>query len=65
MVPAFNIHGYLIQKPVRVSPETVVVHGWDNEIIPVDHYVFTWTGGEDAIMGRRMRSKEGNPFEVG
>jgi hypothetical protein len=39
MAPAFNLPSYGIREPVPVSPRTVIVHGWDDNIIPVDHSI--------------------------
>jgi alpha/beta superfamily hydrolase len=37
LAPAFYLEGYAHQNPVPVAEYTWVVHGWDDELIPVEH----------------------------
>lgn len=36
MAPAFGIEGYPVQNPVAVAEEMMVVHGWDDDVVPLD-----------------------------
>ena len=37
MAPAFYLPGYPAHEPV--SPKTVIVHGWQDEVVPVDNSI--------------------------
>lgn len=39
MAPAFYIPGYAHQAPKPEAEATVMVHGWQDEVVPVDHAV--------------------------
>jgi len=39
MAPAFYVPGYSVQEPVPVAQKTVVVHGWNDDVIPVQHSI--------------------------
>lgn len=39
LAPAFYCEGYAHQNPVPVADSALIIHGWDDEIIPVDNIV--------------------------
>ncbi len=39
MAPAFYLPGYLQQEPNPYAGKTLVVHGWDDDIVPPDHAI--------------------------
>ncbi len=39
MAPAFYLPGYLEQDPTPCAQRTLVVHGWDDDIVPPDNAV--------------------------
>lgn len=39
MAPAFNIPGYAEQNPTPHAEIVTVVHGWSDDVIPVDHSI--------------------------
>lgn len=39
MAPAFYIPGYAVQEPQPVAGHTVVVHGWNDNVVPVQHSI--------------------------
>jgi len=39
MAPAFYIARYRVQEPVPVAGRTVVVHGWHDDVVPVDNSI--------------------------
>lgn len=39
MAPAFYIPGYAVQEPEAITAKTVIVHGWNDDIVPVDHSI--------------------------
>lgn len=39
MAPAFNLAGYAVQEPVPCAGMTEIVHGWNDEIVPVENSI--------------------------
>ncbi|MFO7981902.1 MAG: hypothetical protein R6V08_00430 [Desulfuromonadales bacterium] len=39
MAPAFYLPGYAHQDPLPVTNPTVIVHGWNDEVVPVDYAI--------------------------
>ena len=39
MAPAFYMPGYAVQDLAGVADHTAVVHGWNDEVIPVEHSI--------------------------
>lgn len=39
MAPAFYMPGYAVQDLAGVADHTAVVHGWNDEVIPIDHSI--------------------------
>jgi len=39
MAPAFGLPGYAEQTPQSISRELTVVHGWDDDVVPLDAVV--------------------------
>lgn len=39
MAPAFYVPGYAVQEPVPVAQKTVIVHGWNDDIVPIEHSI--------------------------
>lgn len=39
MAPAFYIPDYSVQEPVPFASRTIVVHGWNDYIVPVDNSI--------------------------
>ena len=39
MAPAFYLLGYAVHDLAGVADHTVVVHGWNDEVIPIDHSI--------------------------
>ncbi|WP_144400028.1 YqiA/YcfP family alpha/beta fold hydrolase [Geobacter pickeringii] len=39
MAPAFYLSGYAEQSPVPRAQKTVIVHGWNDDVIPAEHSV--------------------------
>jgi len=39
MAPAFYLEGYVQQNPRPVAELTAIVHGWRDEVIPVEHSI--------------------------
>lgn len=36
MAPAFGLPGYVNQTPLPISRELTVVHGWDDDVVPLE-----------------------------
>ncbi|BCG46806.1 hypothetical protein GEOBRER4_n1621 [Citrifermentans bremense] len=39
MAPAFFIPGYAAQEPPPCADRTTIVHGWNDDIVPVEHSI--------------------------
>ena len=39
MAPTFYLPGYAVHDLAGVADHTVVVHGWNDEVIPIDHSI--------------------------
>ena len=39
MAPAFYIPGYGLQEPQPAAGKTVITHGWNDEVVPVEHSI--------------------------
>ncbi|WP_298266514.1 YqiA/YcfP family alpha/beta fold hydrolase [Geobacter sp.] len=39
MAPAFYLPGYAVQSPAPVAQKTVIVHGWNDDVIPAEHSI--------------------------
>ncbi len=39
LAPAIFCQGYAVQNPKPYAQRSVVIHGWDDEIIPVEHSI--------------------------
>lgn len=39
MAPAFYLPGYAQQDPLPATDPTVIVHGWNDEVVPVDNAI--------------------------
>lgn len=37
MAPAFGMAGYQEQSPAPVAEEVMIIHGWDDEVVPFDN----------------------------
>jgi alpha-beta hydrolase superfamily lysophospholipase len=48
MAPAFYLPGYQVQDPIPVAGKTMVVHGWSDAVVPVEHSIrFARSHGAD------------------
>jgi len=39
MAPAFYLRGYAVQDPVPTSPRAMIVHGWNDMVVPVENSI--------------------------
>lgn len=39
MAPAFFIPGYAVQEPQPCADRTAIVHGWNDDVVPVEHSI--------------------------
>ncbi len=39
MAPALYMHGYAVQEPQPVAERTVIIHGWNDDIVPYRHSI--------------------------
>jgi alpha-beta hydrolase superfamily lysophospholipase len=39
MAPAFYVEGFPQQVPLPVAPTTVIVHGWSDDVVPVENSI--------------------------
>lgn len=39
LAPAISLEGYALQDPVPYAEVAVVVHGWNDEVVPVDNVI--------------------------
>lgn len=37
LAPAFYIEGYREQAPVPVAEQALIIHGWDDQVVPAEH----------------------------
>jgi pimeloyl-ACP methyl ester carboxylesterase len=49
LAPAFYMPGYEQYTPQRVDAPTVIVHGWHDDIVPVDNS-YRWAGEHKAAL---------------
>jgi len=49
MAPAFGLPGYVNQTPLPISRELTVVHGWDDDVVPVEP-VFAFAKQHQAML---------------
>ncbi|MCF8208868.1 MAG: alpha/beta hydrolase [Rhodoferax sp.] len=39
LAPAFGLPGYAVQNPSPGAAHTLIVHGWGDDVVPVDHSI--------------------------